>query len=266
MTWSAEPAPPIRGLTWSDRLRVIRRAVPMVIVVFGGLALLLVVRVIEKPLFKQNRPWTPHITRIVCIMALALMGLRREQHGTPLTGAGAIVANHASWLDIFALNAGSCVTFIAKSEVADWPGIGWLARATGTLFIARNRGQARHHVDAIGQRLQHDQTLVFFPEGTSSDGRRVLPFKPTLFAPFIGSAALLQPVTVQFYPPAGTDPRTYGWWGDMDFAPHLLATLALQRQGRVVVNYHPPVQAGPGSDRKTLARTIETTVRDGFVS
>ncbi|MCB5197954.1 1-acyl-sn-glycerol-3-phosphate acyltransferase [Loktanella sp. TSTF-M6] len=266
MTWAVEPAPEPVRLDLRDWLRVLRRGVPMAALVFGGLALLLLIRVIERPLHGHERPWTPHLTRVVCVGALALMGLRRVQVGTPMRGAGALVANHASWLDIFALNAGSCVAFVAKSEVAGWPGIGWLARATGTLFIARDRRRARDHVDAIAGRLSQGQTLVFFPEGTSSDGLRVLPFKPTLFAPFIGSGTVLQPVTLDYRAPAGGDPRSYGWWGDMDFAPHLLATLALRRQGQVTVTYHAPVIADAGTDRKVIARQMEHTVRSALTA
>ena len=178
------------------------------------------------------------------------------------------MANHASWLDIFVLNAAKRVYFVSKAEVARWPGIGWLARATGTLFIARDRRQAAAQVALFRERLQAGHKLLFFPEGTSTDGLQVLPFKPTLFAAFtdpaLGPDLAIQPVSVAYHAPAGADPRFYGWWGDMAFGPHLLSTLTARRQGRVEVVYHPPIRVADHADRKALARAAETAVRGGL--
>ena len=186
----------------------------------------------------------------------------------PLQGPGAVVSNHASWLDIFALNACKRIYFVAKSEVAAWPGIGWLARATGTVFIKRDRAEVTAQIAVFKARLTAGHRLLFFPEGTSTDGLQVLPFKPTLFGAFfdpqIKETLQMQPVTVNYIAPAGTDPRFYGWWGDMDFAPHLLSTLAAKRQGAVHVIYHPPVHVADFANRKVLAKTMEDTVRSGL--
>lgn len=260
MSWTSDQPPPHTKLGPRDWARVVRRAVPMAVLVFGGLGVLMTVRMVEAPLHGRHRPWTPRITRTVCRGALRLMGLRRTAIGDMMQGHGGLVSNHVSWLDIFVLNAGGCVTFVSKAEVAGWPGIGWLARATGTLFIARTRGEAASHVASIRARLEDGQTLVFFPEGTSSDGQQVLPFKPTLFAPFVATGMALQSVTLSYRAPAGADPRTYGWWGDMDFAPHLLATLAVPRHGQVVVTYHPVVPSDLQTDRKALARALQEQV------
>jgi lyso-ornithine lipid O-acyltransferase len=93
---------------------------------------------------------------------------------------GALVANHASWLDIFTLNACDRIYFVSKSEVAGWPGIGWLARATGTVFINRQGREAQMQKLLFEARLRAGHRLLFFPEGTSTDGQRVLDFKSTL--------------------------------------------------------------------------------------
>ena len=114
-------------------------------------------------------------------------------------------------------------------------------------------------------RLQHGHRLLFFPEGTSTDGIRVLPFKPTLFAPFFSDRLVhdmhIQPVTVIYHPPEGADPRFYGWWGDMGFGEHLLKVLAQKRQGKVELVYHPPVRVDDFPNRKSLASHLETQVR-----
>ena len=270
-TWQgAEPPPEGGPLGLGGWLRVLRRGLPVAVVTFGGLAVLLLVRLVERPLWGLNRPLTPWITVGVCRAALRLMGIGRRVRGAPMRGRGALVANHASWLDIFALNASGPVTFVSKAEVARWPGIGWLARATGTLFIDRDRRAAAAQTLLFEARLRAGHRLLFFPEGTSTDGLRVLAFKPTLFAAFFehGLAEVLQiqPVSVRWVAPEGADARFYGWWGDMDFGAHLLRVLAAPRQGRVEVTFHAPLRVADFDGRKPLAAVCEARVRDGLAA
>lgn len=269
-TWIDQDAPgfaPIGVLGW---LRAVLRGVPLAFVVFGCLLLLLIIRLLERPLFGLRRPWTPFITQFVCRNAFRILGVGYHRIGAPMSGAGAVVANHSSWLDIFALNAAKRIYFVSKAEVANWPGIGWLARATGTVFIKRDRKEAVSQIDVFRQRLAAGHKLLFFPEGTSTDGQRVLDFKPTLFAAFFDPALRdtlkIQPVTLIYRAPAGSDPRTYGWWGDMAFGPHLLATLAARTQGSVTVHYHDPVKLTDFENRKAVAKATEVAVRDALTA
>ncbi|WP_083957660.1 lysophospholipid acyltransferase family protein [Tateyamaria omphalii] len=265
MTWDGAPPPEHVERGPLAVLRMVWRALGIILIILVGLALLLPLRLVERPLFALHRPWTPWITQVVCRLSLRWLGLAYRRTGRPMTGQGAIVANHSSWLDIFVLNAADRIYFVSKSEVAGWPGIGTLARATGTLFIARDRRAAKAQTALFEERLMAGQRLLFFPEGTSTDGLRVLPFKTTLFASFFADALRprmsVQPVTVVYHAPAGRDPRTYGWWGDMEFGTHLLATLALPRHGHVEVIYHPAIAVSDVADRKALAAAAETIVR-----
>lgn len=267
-TWQGPDPLPQIPVPSGARLRVLRRMVPMLALLAFGLVLHLALRLIERPLHGQARPWTPAITRIVCRGLLRLMGLALRVDGTPMTARGAIVANHASWLDIFALNAGQAVYFVSKAEVAGWPGIGLLARVTGTLFITRDPRRARSQTEVFAARLLAGHRLLFFPEGTSTDGQRVLPFKTTLFEAFMAPALrhdlMIQPVSVTYTAPPGADPRFYGWWGDMGFGAHLLQVLAVPRQGLVRVIYHPPLRVDAYPNRKSLAAALEEAVRDGM--
>ena len=267
MTWTSDDLPPTHKVTPVGWFFVVLRGLALAVLVFGCLLLLLLVRLIERPLFGQGRPVTPYITQFVCRSAFVLIGIRYTRVGKPMAGAGAVVANHSSWLDIFALNAAKRIYFVSKAEVAAWPGIGWLARATGTVFIARDRSQASAQVDVFRERLGHGHKLLFFPEGTSTDGQLVLPFKPTLFAAFFDDALretlAIQPVSVIYHAPKGVDPRHYGWWGDMDFGTHLLATLAQSPHGGVTVVYHDPVKIADFENRKALAAHLENVVRAG---
>lgn len=267
-TWDSGVEPPHHAVGFTGILRGVLRAAPLAALVFGGLAVLLIVRLIESPLHGIRRPWTPYITQTVCRGALAILGLRFTTKGTPMKEPGAVVANHCSWLDIFSLNARKRVYFVSKSEVASWPGIGWLARATGTVFIDRDPKQARAQKALFEDRLHAGHKLLFFPEGTSSDGIRILPFKSTLFAAFftpeLRDEMYVQPVTLSYHAAKGEDPRQYGWWGEMDFAPHLLQTLTVRRQGGVSVTYHAPLKVADYVSRKDLAAACEKIVRSGL--
>lgn len=247
--------------------RAVLRAVPLAMLVFGGLLVLLALRLIERPIYGMHRPLTPYITQFVCRNAFRILGMGFSTRGTRMTQPGAVVANHSSWLDIFSLNAAQRIYFVSKSEVAKWPGIGWLARATGTVFIERNPRKAKEQAELFEARLKAGHRLLFFPEGTSTDSLRILPFKSTLFAAFFTKdmrpLLWVQPVTVNYSAPNGADARFYGWWGDMDFAPHLLKTLAARRNGSVEVVYHPPLQVSGAESRKALAKACEEAVRSG---
>ena len=266
-TWDSDQPTDHPPLTPLGVLRAALRAIPLIILVFGGLILLLLVRLIEAPIYGLHRPITPHITQFVCRNAFRILGIGLRVQGTPMEGRGAVVANHTSWLDIFALNASKRIYFVSKSEVAGWPGIGWLARATGTVFIERNRARAAEQTRVFEQRLLAGHKLLFFPEGTSTDGDQVLPFKTTLFQAFftqgLREEIAVQPVSVHYTAPDGLDRRFYGWWGDMSFGAHLLASLATARQGHVSVLYHAPLKVADYPNRKSLALACEDAVRAG---
>ena len=267
-TWHAEAPPPEVRVGPAGWLRATLRGVPLAVVVFGGLILLLLLRLVEAPLHGLHRPWTPWITQGVCRLAFAILGIGHRVTGAQMRGPGAVVANHASWLDIFALNAVKRVYFVSKAEVAGWPGIGWLARATGTVFITRDPRQAKAQTAIFEARLKAGHKLLFFPEGTSTDGQRILPFKSTLFgaffAPDLKDILWVQPVTVIYHAPRGEDPRFYAWWGEMEFGAHLLKVLAAPRQGSVEVVYHPPLRVAEARDRKALAAEAEAAVTRAF--
>lgn len=264
-TWDSELEPDPFRIGVSGWLRVAVRGTILAILVFGCLVLLLLVRLLERPLFGVRRPVTPFITQFVCRNAFRILGMGFSTSGRLMAEHGAVVANHTSWLDIFALNARKRVYFVSKSEVANWPGIGWLARATGTVFIERNPARAREQTRLFEQRLLAGHKLLFFPEGTSTDGLRVLPFKTTLFAAFftdhLKDIAHIQPVNVIYRAPPGEPARFYGWWGEMEFAEHLIKTLAVRRPGSVELIYHPAVRVADFANRKDLAAYCEKVVR-----
>jgi 1-acyl-sn-glycerol-3-phosphate acyltransferase len=267
-TWEGDTAPDPVRITPLGWLRAALRGTAIVALILAGLALLLPLRLIERAIWGARRPLTPWIVQGISRTVFVILGMRHRVDGRPMQGSGAVVSNHASWLDIFALNARKRVYFVSKAEVAGWPGIGFLARVTGTLFIERDRRQAQSQVARLADRLAVGDRLLFFPEGTSTDGLRVLPFKPTLFAAFFTSelrqTTRVQPVTVIYRAPPGQPSRFYGWWGDMALVPHLARVLAAPRGGQVTVVYHPPRLVADFDHRKALAASCEQAVRDGF--
>ena len=254
----------IMAISISGWCIAIIRIVPMFFAIFGGLLIFMFMRIFEKPLFGHKRPITPFLTQVVCKLALRIMGIKHQIVGRPMTNNGALVANHSSWLDIFTLNAAQRVYFVSKSEVAAWPGIGWLARATDTVFIKRDTRQSKLQQRVLSSRLKVGHKLLFFPEGTSTDGRQVLPFKSTLFAALFEQSTKsnihVQPVSVVYRAPKGCDDRFYGWWGDMAFDTHFLLIVSTWRQGSVEVIFSPPVAIAEFSSRKELSKHLQSQV------
>ena len=135
--------------------------------------------------------------------------------------------------------------------------------------MPRRGVEAKAQQEIFEARLRAGHKLLFFPEGTSTDTIRVLPFKSSLFQAFythgLDRLMFIQPVTVIYRAPEGQDPRFYGWWGDMEFAGHLWMMLAAPRHGRVEVILHPPVPVDGFEDRKALAQHCERVIRTSHV-
>ncbi len=269
-TWISEDGEPIdKKISLFGWLLLFSRGGMIIFVITISLFLKLSLRLFEKPLFGNKRPITPYITVLVSRISLWLLSIPVKRFGSPLEKAGALVANHSSWLDIFALNSSQRLYFVSKSEVAKWPGIGLLAKATGTLFIRREAKEAIVQKKLFEKRMKMGHRLLFFPEGTSTDGMRVLPFKSALFQAFfdldLNLECFIQPVTVTYFAPVNEDPRFYGWWGDMSFTFHLLKTIASRRQGSIEIRYHDPLLVSNFAKRKELAAAAEKIIRSSHV-
>ena len=143
-SWQGLKEPTTGELLLVNWVFVFLRGFPVAFVVFGGLILHFFLRFFEVLFLASQRSATQYLTQVICRTSLFLLGISLKVMGAPMIERGAVVANHSSWLDIFALNATQKIYFVAKSEVANWPGIGWLARATGTVFIQRKALQARN--------------------------------------------------------------------------------------------------------------------------
>ena len=172
------------------------------------------------------------------------------------------VSNHSSWLDIVVLSALAPVSFVAKSEIASWPGVSILAKLQDTVFVARKRAKTRDSLAAICGHLADGANLVLFPEGTRGDGNCILPFKSALFsaaenkgAP--NAAPLVQPVSIAYthldgFPLGRRNRPRLTWYGKMRLGRHLWGMLS-NGPARIAVDFHQPVQLAEFETRKKLA-------------
>ncbi|MBX3619418.1 MAG: 1-acyl-sn-glycerol-3-phosphate acyltransferase [Rhizobacter sp.] len=154
-------------------------------------------------------------------MARAL-GLRIEAGGVAHPGPALLVANHISWLDILAINAVHPARFVSKADVRRWPLLGWLVACGGTLFIERERKRdALRVVHQIADALKQGDTVAMFPEGTTGDGRSLLPFHANLLQAAISTGTPLQPVALRYTDADATPSRAVVWVGDTTLATSL---------------------------------------------
>ena len=208
-----------------------------------------------------------------------IFGISIDRRGTISAARPTLFAsNHTSYLDIMVLGALMPVSFVAKTEVGSWPLFGWLAKLQRTVFVDRQRRSARDQRDDITRRLAASDSLMLFPEGTSNDGNRVLPFRSALFGAAerrLGPGGTAGPVTVQPVSiaytrldgvPVGYTLRPlFAWYGDMEMAGHLWQVAGLGRI-TVVVEFHPPTSIAAFASRKELAEHCRRQVMAGVAA
>jgi lyso-ornithine lipid O-acyltransferase len=199
-----------------------------------------------------------------------ILGLRVRRIGRPATARPLLfAANHISYLDITVLGSLLPASFIAKREVARWPLFGWLAKLQRSVFVDRQVRSTTRQRDSIASRLAANDALVLFPEGTSGDGNRILPFKSALFSVADGPVTV-QPVSLAYTRldgmPIGRRLRPlFAWYGSMAMAPHLWTVLGLGTI-EIVVEFHPPTTLAECGSRKELARYCQARVAAGLAS
>ncbi|WP_455372347.1 lysophospholipid acyltransferase family protein [Limibacillus halophilus] len=242
-------------------------------VAFGALTLpLMAVQFVLVRLGLGARDSLPHwYHRQVCRIA----GFRVVRRGKVSKAHPTLfISNHTSYFDIPVMGSLIKGSFVAKTEVGTWPLFGWLAKLQRSVFIDRQRKEAAKHRDTLVSRLESGDNLILFPEGTSNDGNRVLPFKSALFAVASlrprGEPLTVQPVSITYTAldgmPMGRALRNfYAWYGDMELAGHLWRALGLGR-ATVVVQFHDPVTLEDFSSRKALADHCYRKVSEGVAT
>jgi len=218
------------------------------------LALLAADRVRKQPTDKNA--WATFCFRQAC----RCLGWQVQVHGQPTSGNALYVANHISWSDIPALGSLTPLRFLSKAEVGNWPVIGWLARQAGTLFIKRGGGQARRIKKTMVEHLQAGESVLVFPEGTTSSGLAVLPMHGLLLTAARDAGVPVQPVTIGYRRNQRPDPVA-PFVGDDSFQRHLVRLLSLPPTCIEIV-FHPPVTADQPVNE--LSRHIHQEISAGL--
>jgi 1-acyl-sn-glycerol-3-phosphate acyltransferase len=194
-----------------------------------------------------------------CRFACRVLGIRVTAHGA-MPRSGLLVCNHLSYLDIIVLSSIRPCIFVAKRDVAGWPLFGWLAHAAGTIFVDRERRfSSPKVVNGIREAIAGGSVVVLFPEGTSSDGSMVLPFKSALLESAVQLRTPIAAASIEYALDHGLVADEVCYWRDMTLVPHLL-NLLCKREIRANYSFSPAkVRAG---NRKEIAREL----RDEIVS
>ena len=182
-----------------------------------------------------------------------------------------LVGNHASYLDIIILGCSAPISFIAKKEISDWPVFGFLAKLQRTIFIERKALRVGEYSNLVSERLKSNETLVLFPEGTTSDGNRVLPFKSALFSVFEYNKIdkPLQSFTICYtgfngLPMGRRNRPLVAWFGNMTLVKHLWNLMSLTNLN-VTIIFHQPFHI-LGMNRKQIALMARNQVAKGLDS
>ena len=212
--------------------------------------------------FVQYQPYQRPVIRWWLRRFCRIFNIDVRVHGAPVTNHALWVSNHVSWLDIPVLGSQFPVYFLSKAEVANWPIIGWLARVAGTLFIKRGSGDAGEVTAQLAAHLRKDRNVLFFPEGTTTDGQRIKRFFHKLFAAAITAQTPIQPVLVCYRDEDDALHPYVPFVGDDEFLSHVADIF---KGGRIAVDVLVlPVEPLVGRDPRQLARHVEQRMSEAL--
>lgn len=265
------------------RLRAIRRiALTCVWTLVASVPQTILIRSTGKSKIRFARYYWASVCRILGLRVRVVgtvAGTIRDAQAVTLGQKPVIfVANHSSWLDIAVVGGILPTVFVAKQQIADWPIIGTLARLGRTIFVSRQRNNTGRELRAMTERLANGDNLILFPEGTSTDGSRVLPFLSSFFAIAKPSRqdpdgvpppppVLIQPISIVYDRleglPVGRARRTaFAWYGDMELAPHIWK-VTQWRSMRASIILHPPIAPESCRTRKDLSALVHQVISKG---
>jgi 1-acyl-sn-glycerol-3-phosphate acyltransferase len=237
--------------------RMVARTFAVVFFSFVALAEILLLA----PLIRRSRRaavragWLHNWCRFAC----RVLGVNVKVRGIIPT-SGLLVCNHLSYLDIIVISSLRPCVFVAKRDVKTWPLFGWLANAAGTIFADRTRKLAsRPAVDHVRQAIENGVLVVLFPEGTSSDGASVLPFKSALLEPAVESHCHIAAAAISYSLTYGSVADEVCYWRDMTLVPHLLNLFTKRSiDAKLAISCY----TASRTDRKELARNLRDQIEE----
>jgi lyso-ornithine lipid O-acyltransferase len=258
-------------------LLLLRQVYKLLFFIVGTLLLIslhciwLLLFVLAKP-----SPYPRFFIRVWYKFILWLFGVRVQLHGKrlkPQQHQIFYVSNHISYLDILVLGAYFPCFFVAKADIASWPIFGFLSKIGGTIFISRNRAVVKQQAEKLETALQQGNHLCIFPEGTTSNGQQILPFKSSLLQPLYATtntiSLAIQPLSLRYTSINGRKLLNQNqfdkiaYYGDHVFGSHSWQLLKLRRIG-VRINIHPHITLDQNLKRKDLCSKVEAIVQHGF--
>ena len=237
----------------TQSLRTALRLAVLISTALQGCAHFLVLRMRNRVSTPQRAQWLHRW----CLAAIRRLKIELQPNGE-FPSRGLLVANHLGYLDILVLSAMHPCVFVSKQEVRSWPLFGLMAKLSGTVFVDRARSSAAHTTNAeMSDALAQGAVVVLFPEGTSSDGTRVLPFRPALFDAATKAGANVVSAHISYDVADGSAAHDVCYWGGMSFFPHLLRLLS-RHQIRARVRF--AAETRRFANRKLAARVTRETV------
>lgn len=221
---------------------------------------------------KELRAFRTRLIQRLASVALAVLGVQLVVEGEENWREGRnylAVSNHLSYLDILLFASYRPMCFVSTVEVQKTPVLGQLAAAAGCIFVERrSRDNIKQEVETIANALRDGHSMIFFPEGTSTNGAQVLPFKRPFFAPALHAKVSVLPAVVQLLEIDGKPVTTANrdllcWYGDMDFAPHLLALAGL-RSVKVKLRILPEIPVSETTEREELVQRAQAAIHSTY--
>lgn len=221
-----------------------------------GLGLAVYYRAFDNP----HRTVIRRVARRWLMQLLGILDVQVKVHGRVPEGAVFLVSNHVSWLDIPVIGACLPVHFLSKAEVRDWPLIGRLAVAAGTLFIRRGAGESGRKAQELASHLRAGRPVLVFPEGTTTTGEGVRTFFPQLFQAPLLAGVPVQPLAIRYRDAAGQPDAQLAFVGDDAFHTHLWALL-LRDRIRVTLTFCDPLTPAPDADGRQVATEARSRIQ-----
>lgn len=209
--------------------------------------------------FGREQPWVPRFLA----KAAGAVGADVRVVGHPEPGNVLFVANHISWIDILALGGATGAAFVSKDAVARWPVVGWLARIGGTIFISReSRGAALGQAETLRAALATGRPAALFPEGTTGDGRALLPFRAALFGAVTPPppGVRVQPVAVDY----GDAVNDIAWIGQEGAAANALRVIGRRGRLPMTLNFLTSIDPAHLADRKAVSAATHDAIGHAF--
>jgi 1-acyl-sn-glycerol-3-phosphate acyltransferase len=209
-------------------------------------------RVTAQQRFELNRAWS--------LRFLQLAGMRLVVHndGARLDEGALVVSNHISWIDIYVINAWRPTRFVSKAEVRKWPVVGWLALKLDTVFLQREkRSDAKRIMHELAEHLVAGDVICVFPEGTTTDGRELLPFHANLFQAAVSASRPVQPICLYYEDAHGNQSSAPAYIDEMTLGQSLHALL---RGAPLTAHVYVCDPLAPGAERRVLAAEAQAAV------